>query len=98
MRLDFRQAVSCVSSRHKITGRIYGTDVRLASDEYLIRQDIRFRIRQSLMPSGTLSLGPAFMEMEMLSDQIPTDQIGELISFLFDRDILFLSVRTGNPV
>jgi|GEM_PF-1547149 len=100
MRLDFHDIVGCVAQHYKITARVYGTDVRLASGDDLIMQDIRFRIGQtrfrtdlSLLPGGHYSLGAAFIETEMLSDQIPTDQIAELLSFLFDHEILFVSSR-----
>ena len=89
--IDLDRAVDSVRARHKITGRVYGTDVSLGSGEYLIRREIQFRIGRLAGPIGrTFREGPAFIQLEMLADRIPSDQIRELILFLFDRDILFV--------
>jgi hypothetical protein len=93
VRLDFDQTVGCIELWHKITGRIYGTDVKLASGDELVRQDIRFRIGRS--GSGPHNRGPVYIVMEMLSDQIPTDQIRDLLVFLFERELLILSTESS---
>jgi hypothetical protein len=93
LRLDFDQTVDCIELWHKVTGRIYGTDVKLGSGDELVRQDIRFRTGRS--PSGLQGRGSVYIVMDMLSDQIPTDQMRELLAFLFDRELLFLSTEIG---
>lgn len=91
IRIDFAPVVACLRDHHKITGRVYGTDAKLAPKGYLLRGDIRFFISRLLIHRpGRLREGATYITMELLGDAIPTEQIRDLLAFLFERGLLFL--------
>lgn len=97
IRIDFLRAVGCLTDRHKVTGRIYGSDIKLAEKDHLIYQDIEFHISHLLHLSvhdGQSRTGATYLSMTLHCDEIPLQQMGELVQFLFDREILFVGSET----
>jgi hypothetical protein len=92
MRLDFVPIVQCLTEQHKVTGRVYGSDVKLASDNQFIRQDIEFHMAYSVKfkQATGFERGATYLSMIFHCDEIPLIQIRKLLEFLFERGLLYL--------
>lgn len=92
IRFDFVRTVVHLDRRHKLTGRLYGTDVKLAPEEWLIRNDIQFYIQHLFLlfgAAGGYQRSTTSISMKLLCNRIPLEQIRDLLAFLFERGILF---------
>lgn len=91
IRVDFSDLVDYVSARHKLTGRIFGTDIKLAPGDSLIWGDLRFSIGHLLSFAGRQARrGATYISLELLTDQIPQAQVRDLLTLLFQREVLFV--------
>ena len=89
--LHFVPTVACLHERHKITARVSGTNVKMAHKNHLERDDIRFNFDQLVGFNGhRLQGGATYLDMELLGTTVPTQQIRELLAFLFERQLLFV--------
>ncbi len=88
--LHFTPTVGCIEARYKITGRMFGTDVKLAAANHLIKEDLKFTLGHLTWWGDRIRRGAAYIDMELLCDRIPVEQIKGLLSILFDREVLFL--------
>jgi TIR domain len=92
IRLDFVKTVGSVEARHKVTGRLYGTDVKLAPKHDLVRGDIQFRVERPIYLIGRADAprrGATTISMKLLCDRIPFEQVRDLLALLFERGVLY---------
>lgn len=96
IRFDFISTVECLTDRHKISGRVYGTDVKLSTKDHLILRDIEFYISHLFyLATPRLSRrGATYVSMRFVCTEIPLSQIRELLEFLFEREILYIEPRS----
>lgn len=92
VRLDFIKAVDCLTGQHKVTGRLYGSDIKLSDNDHLIFKDIEFQVSHlySFSVHGGSRRGATYLSMIFHCDEIPVSQIRELLNFLFEREVLYL--------
>ncbi len=83
--LHFVRTVACLQQRHKITARVNGTDVKMAPEDRLERGDIRFRFDHLIAARGR---GAAYLDIEFLGAALLTEQVRDLLTFLFERELL----------
>ena len=91
MGLLFLAGVSCVTERHKVTGRIFQSDIKMAGERELVWADIRFSLGHMMKvgPPRT-GKGPVYLKMQFLSDTLLLDRIRELLDLLFDKGLLYV--------
>jgi TIR domain-containing protein len=91
VRLDFVGGVKFVRELHKITGRLVGTEVKLAAGTYLRFRTIEFHV--GLLMSFTtqqVRLGAAYLYIRATENTLPLDEVRDLLDLLFDREVLYL--------
>ena len=95
IRFDFISTVECLTDHHKISGRVYGTNIKLSAENRLILGDIEFYVSYSysFRPSGDTRRGATFINMRFECDELRLSQIRELLEFLFEREILYIAPR-----
>lgn len=90
MRLDFVAGVEHVRERHKITGRLFGTEVKLVSGEYLRFRNLEFmlgRLRSHTMRS--IQVGAAYLQVRATEDDLALPTVRDLLDLLFERELLY---------
>ena len=89
--MHFIQAVDHLVEGHKVTGRIYGSDIKMTKVDHFIFQDIEFVVSHSYKLIGRGDPQPfTYLHMTLNCNEIPLSQIRELVQFLFDRAILYV--------
>lgn len=89
--LEFKKSVDCILDQHKITGRIYGLDIKLADNDNLVYKNIQFYIEHSNYDTEEeKKQGNPFLVMHFQCDKLPTQEISELLQILFERKLLFI--------
>ena len=96
-RFEFIHTVNCLTTKHKITGRIYGSDVKLRSSTTFVLGDIEFQFEPNYRfeSEGYTHTG-VHLDMTFHCNEIPTSQISNLIQFLFNQEILYALPETFN--
>lgn len=92
---EFLPAVDYLSDTHKVTGRLHGSQVTFGKANALQFQDLEFDIdsnfarRVASAVGATYERGSTYLEATVNCDSLPTAQFGELITLLFEREILY---------
>lgn len=89
MSVDFAEGVDGVVEDFKVTGRLGGTDVKLAG-ESLALADLRFSIERSTR-QGKSAL--PHVRIELTGNAVPVARIRELVTLLFERRVLYLDAE-----
>lgn len=92
-RVYFVPSVTVLSDTHKITGRLYGSGVRLAATEdapeLLSFDDIAFSVERDSPDDDGIVQGPVVLKLEFMSDSVSIGRLGDLVTLLFSRKVLF---------
>ena len=86
--LRFVQGVEALDEIHKIAARLHGTAVRFHETSDLICEGLRFKVTNLFRFRRT---GPpkAVAQVWLNKDTIPVEDIGKLMSLLFERRVLY---------
>jgi hypothetical protein len=87
--IEFSQDVSFPTAVHQQSGRLMGSGVRLAPKDQFQFRDLEFCLnRRRSFVGNSVTMGNAFLGITLTKDQMPHDQIADLISLLFERQVL----------
>lgn len=90
LRLDFINGIAVVKERHKITGRLYGSEARLAQENYLRYRNVEFSLgRLMSLSNRQVHQGGAYINIRLLEDVLSLNHLRDLLDLLFDREIVF---------
>jgi hypothetical protein len=87
MDIVLSDTIVCEKRRHVVSGRMIGTGATLGPNDSVQLGDLEFRVGRYFNP-GRGGAGPTFVQIGLLSDEIPVEQIRDLLSILFDKRIL----------
>ncbi len=91
LRIEFTDEVGFPSAYHQRSGRLIGTPVRLAPNERLQFQDLQFTIdRLRYFRSTGVNVGCAYLAATIDKNEIPLQQIRELLALLFEHRVLLI--------
>ncbi|SFO33841.1 TIR domain-containing protein [Nitrosospira briensis] len=98
--IRFVKGVAYLDQRHKLTGRLYGTGVKLSPDSWLRYNDMEFDFEPGFTTSFTTTkslrrITAPYLKTRLLTDQIDLQQFQQLLDLLFEREILTFS-RIGS--
>ena len=83
LEIRFNKGVVSPYEHHKLTGRLYGTEVKLAPDGWLRYHDLEFTF--DLAGKRTI------LQTRLFTNQIDLQQYEQLLDLLFEREILAFS-------
>ena len=92
IRFDFIPTVTVLKEKHKVTGHIYGSDVKMLAINQFVHQDVEFSIGSVVDSRRSLVL--TTVSMALNCDEVPTQQMRETLELLFERGILYLGEET----
>jgi len=89
--LNFIKSINLIQDRPKLTGRLYGSSVAFADGKRLRYQNLEFCLdrQRHASNSGATVLGAVTLGIDLLTDELPTGRLRELLDLLFDRGVLF---------
>ena len=94
VRFDFVEGVDAVERHHSLTGRLYGTGVRLYGDRELEFKSLSFSVAHLLnigMKQPTRA--SAYLKVATQLETISLTEVRELMDLLFDRDVLVFTTN-----
>ncbi|MBA7472084.1 hypothetical protein ES707_07404 [subsurface metagenome] len=105
--IDFTPLLNCIQEKHKVTSRIYNTEIKILDNHYLGYSKVAFHIarryylkQDSYYISGITvgmsdnidyEIGNVFMEIKYYGENLVGIPIHTLLSKLFERGILYQS-------
>jgi hypothetical protein len=95
LEIEFVKGVAYLHERHKLTGRLYGTKVKLAPNSCLLYDGIEFRF-EPFSPFMIAQKTMTYLYARLLTDQINLQQFQQLLDLLFERQILFFHSAIGS--
>ncbi len=88
----FYDSVKCVEEAFKISGRLYGPQVALGHGNYIKYKNLEFRVEHRIRWFGqTGKRAGAQLEIKLMSNSLSIGSVRELIQFLFEREVLFIT-------
>ena len=93
LRFDFLDTVAHLEASHKITAKLFGTGVELAEGQWFKRGALLFSVSHLLIfggPSAGIRRAETYLAVRPAIKRTNLSELGELISFLFDRKILYV--------
>ncbi len=81
--------------QNKITARVWNTDVRLDESDHLFIKDLLFHFKT--MFAGEPSELATFLYFILPNNELPAEQIRQLLDLLFDREILYFAPAAAPP-
>ena len=81
--ISFIDKVFCIEGLHKITSRLYNTDVKIGEGDGLLKGCVKFNIEPSSRGFG--------MEIECKCKTFAEMKLDELLNLLFERGILYVA-------
>jgi hypothetical protein len=93
LRFDFVDSVAHLAASHKITARLFGTGVELAEGEWFQLGPLLFTVSHLVIFGGHdagIRHAETFVAVRPAIQQTNLHELGNLITFLFDRKILYV--------
>jgi len=103
--IDFMPKVNCIEEKHKVTSRIYKTEIKILDNYYFDYRKIAFKIGRRYYWAGFTTsiltttdsyagrpqyeIGPVFMEVKYYGQNLVDIPIHTLISRLFELGVLY---------
>jgi hypothetical protein len=87
---DFTEEVSVLEAAYRQTGRLIGTEVKLAGDGQLAFMDLVAKVTRRRFVGSDAEQEATIVAFTLQSDAIPFEQIKSLIGLLFKRQVLFV--------
>ncbi len=92
MRFDFNIAISRLKNIHKITARIYKSEIKLADNDQFVFRNIQFEIGSSFyFNQSKIHQAGVYINITFIENKICVSDIKDLFNILFTREILFIS-------
>lgn len=90
--LAFVGLVASLFEQHKKTARLYGSDVTLGKGGSLAFRDLEFTIDHGhgYLVGETYQRGETLVKLSVNAEALPLSEIGDLLTLLFDRNVLFI--------
>ena len=101
--LVFVRGVGHLTERHKMTGRLFGTEVTLGRDDFLVYDNLRFRIWHYNKPSGVWWGGTSgfpppyaaepdrtYLDLEYEGERTVDAPMQSLVRTLFEQGVLYI--------
>lgn len=92
--IEFYNSVSCVDDKFKISSRIFGTEIKITEQNNYEFKDLEFAlVSVSKNNPGNMVVvyeNRAQLRFIYRTEDFPSDQIAELITLLFNKEVLFI--------
>jgi len=92
IRFELQPSIDIVPGFHKITARLFGTNVKIIDEKRLGLGDIEFQLDHLLyLGRSSATRGNAYINITIKSIDIKLQKLAELFNLLFDREVLYIS-------